>query len=208
MGNSDGKDGEYVDPNLIEYETSVIQQSLPTLAQWYTYFPKIEQNGYWKPMDSPAVYQLAGGSLYTSHLADTTGAYQNACAIRGSRGLLYSGITIPVIKKGQQQLTQKGGDGKNYILAATTFLKFMKDTFGETPHKLEGTDANDSKKVANLLKGKSGIYVIENADPRPTSQGGAGYSGHVDNIVNGICISGAYTQPKGGVKSIRIWVLN
>ena len=208
MGTSEGKDGEYIDPDLIEYETPIVQQSLPTLAQWYTSFPKIEENGYWKPMESPAVYQLAGGSLYTSHINDTNGNYQNACAIRGSRGLIYSGITIPVIKRSTLQLTQKGGDGKNYILAATTFLKFMKDTFGDTPHKLENADANDPTKVANLLKGKSGIYVIENADPRPTSQGGAGYSGHVDNIVNGICISGAYTQPKGGVKSIRIWVLN
>lgn len=207
-GTPEGKDGEYIDPDLIEYETPLIQQSLPTLSQWYSNFPKIEENGYWKQMKSPDVYQLVGGSLYTSHLNDIIGAYQNACAIRGSRGLLYSGIVIPVIKKGSLQLTQKGGDGKNYILAATTFLKFMKDTFGDTPYKLEGADANDPTKVANFLKGKNGIYVIENNDPRPTTQGGAGYSGHVDAIVNGICISGAYTQPKGGVKSIRVWVLN
>jgi|GEM_PF-1103788 len=208
MGDKEGRDGEYVSEDLIEYETPVIQQSLPTLQQWYSSFPKIEENGYWKPMDSPLVYQMVGGTLYTSHLNDTNGSYQNACAIRGSRGLLYSGITIPIIRKGQQQLTQKGGDGKNYILAATTFLKYMKDTFGDTPYKLEGADANNPTKVANLLKGKNGIYVIENANPGPTSQGGAGYSGHVDAIVNGICISGAYTQPKGGVKSIRVWVLN
>ncbi|WP_299177608.1 type VI secretion system amidase effector protein Tae4 [uncultured Chryseobacterium sp.] len=208
IGTPEGMDGEYVNPDLIEYETPVVQQSLPTLSQWYANFPKIEQNGFWKEMKAPQVYQLVGGSLYTSHLNDTTGAYQNACAIRGSRALLYSGIIIPVIKKGNLQLTQKGGDGKNYILAATSFLKFMKDKFGDTPNKLEGADANDATKVANFLKGKNGIYVIENADPRPSNQGGAGYSGHVDAIVDGICISGAYTQPKGGVKSIRVWILN
>ncbi|MBB4804878.1 hypothetical protein HNP38_000150 [Chryseobacterium defluvii] len=208
MGTSEGQDGEYVNPDLIEYETPIIQQSLPTLSQWYANFPKKEENGYWKEMKAPQVYQLAGGSLYTSHSNDTTGAYQNACAIRGSRALLYSGIIIPVIKKGNLQLTQKGGDGKNYILAATSFLKFMKDKFGDTPHKLEGAEANNPQKVMNFLNGKNGIYVIENADPRPSNQGGAGYSGHVDAIVNGICISGSYTQPKGGVKSIRIWVLH
>lgn len=113
-----------------------------------------------------------------------------------------------IMKKGNLQLTQKGGDNKNYILTATSFLKFMKDTFGETIYKLEGADANDSNKVADFLKEKNGIYVIENADPRPSSQGGAGYSGHVDAIVDGKCISGAYTKPKGGVKSIRVWILN
>lgn len=208
MGESEGKDGEYVESNLIEYESQIVKQNLPSLAQWYSNFPKVESNGYWYPMSSPDVYKLAGGSLYNSHLNDTIGAYQNACAIRGSRALLYSGITIPILKKGNLQLTQKGGDNKNYILAATSFLKFMKDTFGETSYRLEGADANDAQKVADFLKGKNGIYVIENADPRPSSQGGAGYSGHVDAIVDGICISGAYTKPKGGVKSIRVWVLN
>jgi len=192
---TEGADGEYVDPNLIEYETPVVQQSLP----------KIENNGYYYQMTSPDVYQLVGGSLYTSHQNDTTGAYQNACAIRGSRALLYSGINIPVLKYGNpaKQVTQKGGDGKNYILAATSFNKFMLDKFGDTPHKLEGVDANDPQKIKNLLKGKNGIYVIINNSP---SQ--AGYSGHVDTIINGICIGGAYTTPKGGVKSIRVWVLN
>ena len=79
----------------------------------------------------------------------------------------------------------------------------MMDKFGDTSHKLEDIDANDSKKVANLLKGKNGIYVIINSN-----HGQAGYSGYVDSIVNGICIGNAYTLPKGGVKSIRIWVLN
>ncbi|MFA5556037.1 MAG: hypothetical protein WCY06_05835 [Flavobacteriaceae bacterium] len=72
---------------------------------------------------------------------------------------------------------------------------------GDTPHKLEGTNANDPQQVANLLNGKNGIYVIIN-----NSQ--ATYSGHVDAIINGICISSVYTSPQGGVKSIRIWVLD
>ena len=212
MGTPEMENIEEIDPNLIQYETPIVQQSLPSLTNWNTYFPKIvNQNGSWSAMESPQVYQLAGGTIYNSHLNDTSGAYQNACAIRGSRALLYSGINIPIIKipgNPPRQLTQKGGDNKNYILAATSFEKFMIDTFGDTPNKLTGADANDPQKVKNLLQGKNGIYVIINADPRPSSQGGAGYSGHVDNIVNGICISGAYTKPKGGVKSIRIWVLN
>jgi hypothetical protein len=48
--------------------------------------------------------------------------------------------------------------------------------------------------------------VIINNNSNATT--GAGYSGHVDLILNSNCIGGAYTTPAGGVKSIRIWVLN
>ncbi len=34
------------------------------------------------------------------------------------------------------------------------------------------------------------------------------YSGHVDLILNGKPVGDAYTRPTGGVKSIRVWVLN
>jgi hypothetical protein len=120
---------------------------------------------------------------------------------------LYAGIDIPVLRYGTSgQRTQKGSDNKNYILDAVSFDKFMKDKFGETPYKLEGADANTPQKVADLLRGKNGIYVIINNNPSATT--GAGYSGHVDLILDGTCIGGAYTTPTGGVKSIRIWVLN
>lgn len=159
-------------------------------------------------MQSSSVYQLVGGSIYAAHISsDPTirNNYQNACAIRASRALLYSGINIPILKYGNppKQVTQKGADLKNYILAATSFNKFMIDKFGDTPHKLEGNYANDPQKVKNLLKGKNGIYVIINNNSTT-----AGYSGHVDAIVYGLCISNAYVNPKGGVKSIRIWTLN
>ncbi|BFM43859.1 hypothetical protein CFS9_25000 [Flavobacterium sp. CFS9] len=208
MGTSEGQDGEYIDPNLIYYETPLTKQELPSLSQWLTNFPKIELNGYWYSMSSAEVYKLVGGSLYNSSINEQTkNQYTNACAIRGSRALLYSGITIPVLKYGKPplQVTQKGGDNLNYILSASSFNKFMIDKFGETKDKLEGDNANDATKVANLLQGKSGIYVIINKNP---GKNGAGYSGHVDAIVNGMCISNAYTQPKGGVQSIRIWSLN
>lgn len=51
-------------------------------------------------------------------------------------------------------------------------------------------------------------FVCHETWRRRKSLGGAGYSGHVDLILNGNCVSGSYTTPIGGVKSIRIWVLN
>jgi hypothetical protein len=127
--------------------------------------------------------------------------------MRGSRAILYSGINIPVLRIGSSQRTEKGSDNKNYILDAVSFNKFMLDKFGDTPHKLEGADANNPQKVADLLKNKNGIYVIINNNSS-TPPNGAGYSGHVDLMLNGKSLGGAYTTPTGGVKSIRVWVLN
>lgn len=74
---------------------------------------------------------------------------------------------------------------------------------GETSYKLEGAAANNKTEIAKLLKGKKGIYVIVNNDATTT-----GYTGHADLIKNGYVIGGSNTSPNGGVKSIRIWILN
>jgi hypothetical protein len=193
----------FINPDLITYDQIVQQVTLPSLSRFETNFPKIGFNGNYTEMKAPSVYELVGSTLFTNHLSGNP-SYQNACAIRGSRALLYSGITIPVLRYGGTQRTEKGNDNYNYILDAVSFNKFMIDKFGETSYKLTDIDANDANKVINLLKGKNGIYVILNNDG---SINGAGYSGHVDFILNGQCISGAFTRPTGGVKSIRIWVL-
>jgi hypothetical protein len=200
-----GNDGEDFDPSLIEYDVPLQNEPLPSLNNWINSFPKISNT---QEMSAPGVYQLVGGSLYASHLNDTQGNYQNACAIRGSRALLYSGIIIPVLRYGNppKQATQKGADNNNYILTAKSFNKFMNDKFGNATHRLTGADANDPIKVAIFLKGKNGIYVIINNDG--TSTTGAGYSGHVDAIINGRCVGKAYTTPRGGVSSISVWELN
>lgn len=191
-----------VNSNLIIFDTPLTQQTLPTFTAFLTNFPKRGTIGNYSPMSTTDAYTIAGGSLLNSHI-NQNAQYNNACAIRASRGLLYSGIQIPILKYNGSQRTQKGGDGKNYILDAVSFNKYMIAKFGETSVKLEGADANDPVKVAAFLNGKNGIYVIVNSNTRT-----AGYSGHCDVIINGKCISNAYTTPEGGVKSIRIWELN
>jgi hypothetical protein len=195
---------EEINPDLITYDEPVQQVVLPSLDDFKNNFPKLSSGGAYSEMPAPQVYSLVGGSLYQSYLNNPS-SYGNACSIRGSRALLYCGITIPVITFSSNQRTQKGGDLKNYILDAVTFNKFMISKFGDTPHKLEGADANDPEKVTTLLKEKNGIYVIINNNPSEST--GAGYSGHVDLILNGNCIGGAYTTPTGGVNSIRVWIL-
>jgi len=115
-------------------------------------------------------------------------------------------MILNVLNYNASQRTLKGSDLKNYILDAMSFNKFIIDKFGDTTYKLEGAAANDPTQVMNLLNGKNGIYVIINNNSSPTS--GAGYSGHVDLILNGNCLGNEYLGPRGGVKSIRIWVLN
>ena len=154
-------------------------------------------------MPTSEVYELVGGSLLYSH-QNNRESYNNACSLRGSRGLLYSGIDISVLNyKGHGQRTQKGKDNKNYILDAVSFNKYMTDKFDVATYELLGADANDPIQIANLLRGKNGIYVIINNYYELVR-----YTGHVDAIIDGNCISNAYTRPSGGVKSIRIWELN
>ena len=192
-----------IDPDNLTYETPLTQQSLPSFNNFLNNFPKQGIQGNYTEMSTSDVYHLVGGSLLTSHL-NNPDSYSNACSIRGSRGLLYSGIDISVINyTGNNQRTQKGADGKNYILDAVSYDRFMRDKFGDATYELTGTDANNSSKVAEFLNGKNGIYVIIN-----NNHSQAGYSGHVDTIINGQCIGGAYTGVAGGVKSIRIWELN
>lgn len=194
-----------INPDNITYETPLTSQNLPSLASFKNNFPKNGTNGNYTQMSPTDVYNLVGGSLLNS-FNNNPNNYSNGCTVRGSRGLLYSNIQIPVLIYSGSQRTQKGGDLKNYILDAKSFNKFMIDKFGDTTHKLEGAAANDPTQVMNLLSGKNGIYVIINNNSSPTN--GAGYSGHVDLILNGNCIGNEYLGPTGGVKSIRIWTLN
>lgn len=177
--------------------------ALPSLEDFTNSFPKYGTPGNYTHMPSAEVYKLVGGSLLNSHNNDTNGSYQNACSIRGSRGLLYSGLEIPVLIYNDSQRTQKGADLKNYVLDATSFNRYMIETFGDTPDRLEGEAANDSQQVSDLLNAKNGIYVLINNSPAE-----AEYSGHVDLILNGKCIGGEFVDPPGGVKSMRIWVLS
>ncbi|WP_090974515.1 type VI secretion system amidase effector protein Tae4 [Parapedobacter composti] len=138
---------------------------------------------------------------------DTNNDYQNACALRVSRALNYSGITIPTII-GQ---TAKGADGKNYFLGAANLNAWMIKTFGE-PTKFTGAQGGENgKNFPTLLSGKKGIYIMVPNYPRDFA------SGHAD-IWNGeTCNAGCYfgigARPpingrQQGVAFIHLWELN
>lgn len=107
---SDLSDGEEeIDLNQVTYDQLLQQSPLPSLNAFESNFPKIgsDRNNY-REMRAFDVYSLAGGSLFTNHFDGISG-YKNACSIRGSRALLYSGVEIPIIRNNanQSQRTEK-----------------------------------------------------------------------------------------------------
>ena len=204
MGENEGQDGEYdaiywENPNL-----TFPQQSLPSWADFYNAFPKNENNGYITFMNNHDVYNLVGGHPLTAHLAKNK-LYQNACALRGSRALNYSNKPIGVIYQNGIQVTEKGSDNKNYILNAKAFNVYMNKTFPTPTFQLKNADNSslDYNQMVNFIKNKTGLYNIINKDATK-----AGYSGHVDMIINGQCLSGCDLDPDGGILKIEIWQLN
>lgn len=203
MKPSEGKDGNYdaafwENPNL-----DLPQQNLPSMQNFLYAFPKIQNGNVISNMPSTQVYQLVGGSILSNHASGNVN-YQNACSIRGSRALNYAGASIPVVHQNGVQKTEKGGDNENYILSAKAFNKYMNKTSGPPTYRLTFADIGGNlDNIANFLQGKNGIYTIINR-----SSGLAGYSGHVDIIINGQCLGGANANPPGGVEYIEIWELN
>lgn len=87
----------------------------------YANYPKDAQG---KETPGSAVYSLVGGSVLANKPVVAEGQEPNACALRVSHALNYSGVTIPAnlaVKnsKGQfEQHTFKGADNKWYFLSA------------------------------------------------------------------------------------------
>jgi hypothetical protein len=202
---SEGRDGDnIVDIDNILNSLTYQPKPLPTFASFINSFPKLpypEYPYYYKTMPASQIYPLVGGPLNNLYVADPS-TYRNACAIRLSLALNRLSFFIP-----NNAVTRRGADVNGvalyYFIQAKSVNDFMIKTFGDTSYKLEGADANNPKKVAEFLAGKNGIYVIVNNDDTI-----AGYTGHADLIINGYVIGGANTTPRGGVKLIRIWVLN
>lgn len=205
LGVLEGKDGVYdsafwEDPNLI-FQT----KALPSLQSFLDAFPKIQNGNTIRAMSASGVFSLVGGNMLTQHLIPNPN-YQNACAVRGSRALNYMGVEheLSEFSINGDLKTEKGSDGKNYILAAKAFNIYMNKTYGAPSARISSLEiGNDLNVISTFLQGKTGIYSLVTNNP-----GEAGYSGHVDLIYNGKVLGGAASNPKGGVKFIEIWILN
>jgi hypothetical protein len=196
MGTSEGQDGEYNATYWDNPGLTFPSQNLPSWSAFQNAFPT--NNGNY--MAASQVYQLVGGQLYNSHL-NNPNAYSNACAIRVSRALNYSGVVVPDIF-GQ---TEKGADNKNYFLNAKNLNQWMRKTFGIPIGSNHITGAQGELYGVNfpsLLSGRKGIYIMIANYP------GLFATGHADIINNSNCPGECWFNPKGGVHYIDIWELN
>jgi hypothetical protein len=174
MGSSEGEDGDY-DSNYWDNPNNIYPpQSLPTWASFEAAYPKSSNGGN---MLAPDVYNYVGGDIkalrdgvLNDNNPNNDNAYDNACALRMSRALNYSGITIPNIPN----KTFKGGDNKYYFLGAANLNRWMRKTFGcANPNVAIGEYNNSNashfntsqiglngENLPTLLLGKKGIYTI------------------------------------------------
>jgi hypothetical protein len=202
-GQDENYDANYWDdPNL-----SFPFQNLPNWTNFKANYPKHLDPLYDTPVE---MYTSIGGQVLNMYNSNSS-AYQNTCAIRVSKALNYSGITIT---SGTDRY--QGADGKYYFLSAAAIFKWMKKTFG-TPtgsNHLTGSQGGaNGQNFPALVTGKKGVYIMipnfPGGCPTPTNPVGTGFcaSGHADLIENGQCDGGCYFNILGGVHEIFIWEL-
>jgi RHS repeat-associated protein len=111
---------------------------------------------------SPDVYALVGGAVLKEHLRDPE-AYANACALRVSRALNYSGAEI----RKEYPKTLSGSDGKWYYFNLLDFVAFLTRYFGPP-------DIKKSKPARTLdFLGKRGIIIFDTRGAWPNATGHA-----------------------------------
>jgi hypothetical protein len=195
----EGKDWDYdaefwEDPNL-----SFEQQELPSWDDFEDAFPT---------SIGSALVVAIGGSVQQAY-NDYPTLSRGYCALKVSRALNYSGITIPQITTTSGKPgTVQGGDGKYYFLNAKALNAWMRETFGTNPenpnhhHFTSQQGGTNGGNFPNLVAGLKGIYSMVSTDSNWAS-------GHADIIENQICLSGCHLSdpPPAPIDYIDIWVL-
>jgi hypothetical protein len=172
LGLIEGTDGNY-DPNFWDNPNlAFTPQNLPSWTDFSNACPANQT--------AEQVYNLVGGtpkSMRDEVLNDSDPsndhAFDNACALRVSRALNYSGVTIPNLP-GQ---TFQGSDGKYYFLGAKKLNVWMRKTFGTNPatsttpynarniHITGSQAGQNGTNLPTLLAGKKGIYSLVSSNP-------------------------------------------
>ncbi|WP_157255751.1 T6SS effector amidase Tae4 family protein [Pedobacter sp. Leaf41] len=205
---ADGSDGlndfdisYWNDPNLI-----IAHKVLTSYTDFYLAYPK-NSTGF--ELDAASVFNLVGGTPKTlrdaslnDNNSDNDNTYSNACALRVSRALNYSGVAIPEVSG-----TYKGGDGKNYFLSAASLYAWMTKAFPPTPFNsiiLNGSDSGPhGAGFANAMAGSKGIYIMLPNYPGFAYFGASGHAG----IHTYPEMTHYYFDAKGGVNKITLWKL-
>ncbi len=159
----DGIDGWWNGDSTFQDHQTVAQQK-PKWQDVYNNYPKNSAGG---DMPSRDVCVMIGGEVRKK---SDQGSANNACALRVSRALNYSGISIPEIPG----KTWKGGDGKNYFFLAAHLYAWLRQTFGAPDVELSSTPGNAielHRQVVGIHN--RGIYIMT-----PHNSQSFGASGH------------------------------
>ena len=196
----EGKDGDYDATYWDNANLTFPQQSLPSFSSFDIAYPRTS---------GAELAQLIGGDvlqLYNQYPSIVRGF----CALKISRGLNYSGVTIPyIVTTNGNPITVLGSDGKYYFLNAKALNKWMQKTFGISPSnpnhiRISGSQGGLSgKNFPSLTTGIKGIYSMVSTNSQWAT-------GHADLINNGACIFGChfYDIPPAPIDYIDIWILN
>jgi hypothetical protein len=201
LGKSEGYEGEYDsfwdNPNL-----TFPKQDLPSWEDFNNHFPKDSDILY---NTSEKMFNSIGGEVATLY----SGPKTNTCAIRLSKALNYSGISIPFIP-GQ---TYKGNDNFYYFKAAYQINNWMRKTFGtnpatsSTPFNSNHYSYNQTQagimgvNLISLLAGKKGIYSIYSSDFKWAT-------GHADLLnSNSTCANNCHFAD-APISRLDVWILN
>lgn len=167
-----------------------VHLKLPDYEQFNTNYP--EKDGGLMPANE--VFNLIGGKVLD--LANEHG-YTNACAARGSRALVYSGLSIPHIANS----TFEGRDGKFYFLSAQKYFEWIKQAFGPASFALsQGQCKKDGSGFRAIVGQKKGLYIMI-----PNYPARFGASGHAD-IYDGNSFNGdGYFNIDGDIYRAYLW---
>lgn len=169
----------------------------PSYDAMYANYPKNSTGG---DLPAPQVYALVGGDILAMYQSNPV-KYGNACALRVSRALNYSGIRIPYIPN----QTTSGADGKYYFVSSIHLYNYLKQVF-QTTYRLQLKEI-DGGPQGNLfrekLKGIKGIFIMQPNYPRKFRA-----YGHA-TLWNGFMAIGGhdYFNALGGVARIVVWQL-
>ncbi|OIQ16611.1 MAG: hypothetical protein BM557_09880 [Flavobacterium sp. MedPE-SWcel] len=202
MGEVEGVESTepYIDNYWDNPSLNFPQQDLPSKSEFLNAYPT-----------SISAYNLCneiGGQILTLYNAIiASGKNINTCAIRLSKALNYSGVTIPNIPG----KTRLGSDGKYYFTFAADINAWMILTFGisessgglipfNSSHMYLDDGGVNGVNFATQLNNVTGIYVMQ-----PINSNYFGATGHCDVLLNGSCVANKcyYTHAIG----VHVWVL-
>ncbi len=197
MGTTEGQDGEYdaaywSNPNL-----TFPPQNLPSYNNFVASFPRNLGGSLMSGADN--VYSYVGGDVWQTRL-DYPSKTENTCALKVSRALNYSGVSIPNLP-GQ---TIKGADNKFYFLNSKKLNKWMRLTFGipSGANHINAVQAGlHGVNLPSLLNGKKGIYSL-------VSSNSTWAYGHVDFLKSDATCGVNCHFYDAPIDYIDIWILN